>query len=46
MAGISKEWDFFTSLVTVGPSGVGKSCSAAEKCASSGWSVYYKSIGK
>lgn len=47
LAGISKEQDCKTyGLVTIGPLGVGKSCFVAEKCASSGWSVYYKPRGQ
>lgn len=44
MPGISKEWDFYVTVI-VGVPGVGKSRSAAEKSVSSCWSVYYKPIG-
>lgn len=47
IAGISKEQDLKTYVIfTVGPLGVEESCSVAEKCASSGWSVYYKPRGE
>lgn len=47
MAGISKERDFKIPVpVRIGSSGVGQSCSVAEKCVSGGWSVYFKPLGK
>lgn len=47
LAGISKERDFKIPVpVRIGSSGVGQSCSVAEKCVSGGWSVYFKPLGK